>query len=356
MSHPTRFTDLVRIRYPIIQGPFGGGLSSVELTSVVSAAGGLGSFGGQPFTAADLVATCAAIRERTDRPFNLNLWAGDRDPALDTFGDDAYARLVALFRPYFEELGRPLPDRPTDLGPRFVDQVEAVFAARPAVFSFVFGIPDQDILARCRSLGIRTVGTATTVDEAVALEAAGVDAVVATGMEAGGHRVSFLRRAEESLTGLFALLPQVVDRVRVPVIAAGGIADARGIRAALALGADAAQIGTAFLATAESAATPAHKARLFTADATDTTLTRVFTGRLSRGLRNRLTEELAAHEAEFAPYPLQGRFLRYLSAESAPDAGTHAFRSHWAGQAAGLITHRRAGDLMAALVRELEGG
>lgn len=356
MWHRTRFTELLAIAYPIVQGPFGGGLSSIELSSTVSNRGGLGSFGGQPYTAAELTTICAAIRKATDKPFNLNLWVSDRDAHLEGFDEVRYSRLVTLFTPYFQELGLPLPERPTDLGPRFDDQIDAVFEARPPVFSFVYGIPAPDILQRCRTLGIRTIGAATTVEEAVSLEEAGVDAVVATGFEAGGHRVSFQRPAEDSLTGLFALVPQVVDRVRIPVIAAGGIAEARGVRAALALGADAVQIGTAFLATAESNASLEHKNRLFTAEARDTTLTRVFTGRLARGIRNRLTEELRAHQDELAPYPLQSQFMRSLKGYPASGDAPVGFQAHWAGQSAALLTHRRAGELLDTLVRHLGDG
>ena len=248
----TKFTKLLNIEYPIVQGPFGGGLSSVKLTSTVSNAGGLGSFGAQPYSASEIIEYCREIRKQTNKPFNINLWVNDRDDRLETYSDADYKKLANLFKPYFDELGLALPERPTDLGPRFIDQVEAIFEAKPAVFSFVYGIPAADILERCKLLGIKTIGTATTVDEAIALEHAGVDAIVATGMEAGGHRVSFLRSAEESLTGLMSLIPQVADNVKVPVIAAGGIADARGVKAALTLGADAVQMGTAFLATAES--------------------------------------------------------------------------------------------------------
>src|ERR1051325_7402343 len=188
MWNKTKFTRLLGIDYLIVQGPFGGGLSSVQLTSTVSNAGGLGSFGCQPFSPEKILEICREIREHTNKPFNLNLWVNDRDSRLASFGDEDYKRLTELFKPYFNELGLPLPERPTNLGAKFEEQVEAIFEARPAVFSFVCGIPDASILEKCRSLGIKTVGTATTIDEAIALESAGVDVIVATGMEAGGHR------------------------------------------------------------------------------------------------------------------------------------------------------------------------
>ncbi len=353
MWNKTKFTKLLGIDYPIVQGPFGGGLSSVKLTSTVSNAGGLGSFGSQPFSVKEIIETCREIRKFTNKPFNINLWVNDRDERLATFGDEDYNKLTALFKPYFNELGLPIPERPTILGPKFEEQLEAIYEAKPAVFSFVYGIPSSDILEKCRRLGIKTIGAATTVDEAMALENAGVDAIVATGFEAGGHRVSFLRSAEDSLTGTFSLIPQVADRVKIPIIAAGGIADARGIKAALALGADAVQMGTAFLATAQSNASQDHKDKLFTPEAKYTTLTKVYTGRLSRGIKNRLTEELKSHEDLFAPYPLQSKFMGLLKAYPATAASNPDLKSYWAGQSASLLKHRDATILIETLVKEM---
>lgn len=355
MWNQTKFTKLLGIDYPIVQGPFGGGLSSVQLTSTVSNAGGLGSFGGQPFSSKDIIETCNEIRKWTNKPFNINLWVKDRDERLATFDENDFNKLTELFKPYFDELGLPLPQKPTHPGPNFEEQVEAIYEAKPAVFSFVYGIPSSDILENCRRLGIKTIGAATTLDEAIALENAGVDAVVATGFEAGGHRVSFLRSAEESLMGTFALIPQIADKIKIPIIAAGGIADVRGIKAALALGADAVQMGTAFLATSQSNASQDHKDKLFTTDAQYTTLTKVFTGRLSRGIRNRLTEELKNHEDLFAPYPLQSEFMGFLKAYPATENSNPAFKSYWAGQSALLLKHRDAKILIESLVNGMNG-
>lgn len=191
MWNKTKFTTLLEINYPIVQGPFGGGLSSVNLTSTVSNAGGLGSFGGQPFSANEIIETCSAIKKATNKPFNINLWVNDRDTRLATFGEEDYKKLVELFKPYYNELGISLPDRPSNLGAKFEEQIEAIFEAKPAVFSFVYGIPTAEILEKCKSLYIVTIGAATTVDEAIALENAGVDAIVATGFEAGGTECHF---------------------------------------------------------------------------------------------------------------------------------------------------------------------
>lgn len=336
---------------PIIQGPFGGGLSSVDLVVAVSEAGGLGSFGVHHLDANGIADVASQIRARTTAPFALNLWVpfeGSDQPQID---DAAFAANTALLQPYFDELGVQAPSRPARFAPVYEEQIEAMLEARPAVFSFVFGIPSQTVLQRCRELGIVTLGAATTVDEALALEQAGVDMIVATGFEAGGHRVSFLRSAEASLTGTFSLIPQVVDAVRVPVIAAGGIADARGIAAALALGAHGVQIGTAFLACQESEAPPIHRTMLFSPDARYTALTRVFTGRLARGIHNRLMDELQAHVPQLPPYPIHNWFTgpmrKAAGAQEQPD-----LMSLWCGQSTPLIKHRDARALMAALVQE----
>ncbi|MGO4691078.1 NAD(P)H-dependent flavin oxidoreductase [Glaciibacter sp. 2TAF33] len=348
----TRLAGLLGLRLPIVLGPFGG-ISSVPLAAAVSNAGGLGSFGLYGYDAGRISETTTRLRAATDRPFNLNLWL-DHDEATSLRPSEAeFAEWLRPLVPYFTELGVPLPTRPDRFLPTFDEQFEAVLSARPDVASFVFGVPSADVLERCRTAGIRTVGSATTVDEAVALDAAGVDAIVATGFEAGGHRVSFLREAEESLTGLFALLPHIVDAVSVPVIAAGGIADGRGIAAALTLGADAALIGTAFLATHESVAPAVHKAAIHGGEAGHTVLTRVFSGRLARGIPNRMQRELDQVSADLAPFPVQnwltGRF-KPIAAEQ----GNGELMSMWAGQSAPRARSIPAADLISALEAETD--
>jgi nitronate monooxygenase len=265
---------------------------------------------------------------------------------------DAFDRAAAALLPLYRECGvdPPVfqPRRPTNVG----DQIDAVIDLRVPVFSFVFGVPEPAVLAECRKRGIVTVGAATAVDEAVAVEAAGVDLVVASGLEAGGHRPSFLRSAESRLTGLFALVPQVVDAVRIPVIAAGGIADGRTVAAALTLGASGVQVGTAFLACEESNATPGHRAALFGPSRHDTVLTRAFTGRLARGIRNRLAKHLESFPIDL-PFPLPGDVLAPLR-RAALSRDESEMMSLWAGQAAPLLRHHRAKDVFDALVSETD--
>jgi nitronate monooxygenase len=220
------------------------------------------------------------------------------------------------------------------------------------VASFVFGVPSPEVMKALRDRSILTMGAATTVDEARQLDAAGLDLILASGSDAGGHRPSFLRRAEDSLVGTFSLVPQVVDAVKAPVIAAGGVSDARGVVAALALGASAAQLGTAFLACHESAASEAHKRALVTRDAERTTLTRAFSGRPARGVVNAFLEEAEASGA-IAPFPAQNALTRPMRTAAAK-AGDTGRLSLWAGQGVRLARRMKAAELVRALLSEVE--
>lgn len=346
---PTEATRRLGIDHPIVQGPFGGGLSTDVLAATVSELGGLGSFGVHHLPPDQIPAVASAIRARTKKPFALNLWVSNHDPGGTELSPEGYERAAAVFEPYFRELGLSIPPLPARFGLSFDDQVEALLAVAPPVFSFVFGVPPPAVLAECRRKGIVTIGAATSIAEARALDEAGVDLIVASGLEAGGHRPTFLGRAEDSLMGTLALVPLVADRVKAPVIAAGGIVDRRGVAAARALGAGAAQLGTAFLACEESGAPAGHRELLFSARAESTTLTRALTGRLARGLSNRWTRELAAHLAELPPYPITLWFAAQLR-PAALAAGQLELVSLWSGQGAPNLRHRTAAALFHALV------
>jgi nitronate monooxygenase len=348
MWHDTDFTRRFGLRYPIVQGPFGGGLSSPALVAVVSEAGGLGSYGAQGMTPDRIRAIGRDLRAVTAAPFALNLWVSTRDARPDEVTRAAFEAALVPLRPLFEELGVAVPSFPFAADPDFEEQAAALLEVRPPVFSFVFGVPPPAVLDRCRTLGIRTLGAATTVDEARALADAGVDGIVATGLEAGGHRPSFLRSAEASLTGTLSLVPQVVDAVSVPVVAAGGIADARGVAAVLALGAHGAQIGTAFLACDESNASPTHRGVLRGQPPSSTLLTRGFTGRLGRGVRNPLAEALE-HFGARLPYPYQGHLVAALK-QAAIASGRADLAPLWSGQSAPLVRHTRAAELFSSIV------
>lgn len=334
------------LAHPIIQGPFGGGFSTPRLVAAVSNAGGMGSIGAYHLAPQDILNTAAEIRKLTNGPFGINLWVSNHDPGGAHPDTDAVKRAHDRLRPYFAELGIEPAPVPIKTVHSFEDQARAVIEARPAVFSFIFGIPSREILAECKSRGIALAGSATTLAEARALEDAGIDLIVASGFEAGGHRPSFLAPAEESLMGTMALVPQIAQATRLPVIAAGGIANASGVQAALQLGAAAAQVGTAFLACEESGAPELHKRMLFDRVAHRTVLTRAFSGRLARGIRNRIHEEL--QQAELLPYPAQGWLIGTLR-EAALAQGRADLVALWCGQSASLLRWRHAADLMAAL-------
>ncbi|WP_158866780.1 NAD(P)H-dependent flavin oxidoreductase [Leifsonia sp. AG29] len=345
-------TDLLGIEHPLLLGPFGG-LSSVPLTARVSELGGLGAFGLYGYDAARIRETVAALRASTSKPFSLNLWVPTGDEVTPQEVDLTRAR--AAVQPLFDELGLPVPAVPASFLPSFDEQVAAVLEARPAAMSFVFGVPPAAVVEAAHSAGIVVMAAATTVAEAVALERGGVDVVVASGFEGAGHRPSFLRPAQESLVGGIALVPQVVDAVSVPVVAAGGIADRRGVAAAFALGASGVQVGTAFLATDLSVATPGHREVARTAAADDTVLTRVMSGRFARGIPNPAMRTIeAAGEGAIAPFPAQnwltGAFRAEAARQDRPD-----LVSLWAGQGASLSPGSDAQEVFAELLRGVPG-
>jgi nitronate monooxygenase len=347
-----RLAATLGITYPIIQGPLGG-LSSQRLTAAVSNFGGLGSFGAHSLAPDQIKEVIRKIRSLTGKPFAMNLWVSMEDEGARTSDESAFNRSLAPLAPHLADLSVARPEYQPYVPASFEDQARVLLDAGVPVFSFIFGIPPREILDECRRKGIVTIGTATTPDEAAALDNAGVDAIVASGFEAGGHRGSFLRPAEDSLMGTVSLVPQVVDAVGVPVIAAGGIGDARGVLAALILGAEGVQMGTVFLACEESGASRLHREALRGPNAGHTGLTRGFTGRLARGIRNRLMEELNHSGTELLPYPLQRALVRNL-ATAAEAAGRADLIPLWAGQSASLSTCTDAVTFLGILIEEVD--
>ena len=229
MWYTTKATELLGIKYPILQGPFGGGLSTVELVAAVSNTGGLGGYGAYTMSPQDIYEVDKKLKAATNKPYNINLWVSDTDAVNGTVSDEQYEQAAKLFQPYFDEAGIALPPKPAPFKSRFEDQLQVILDIRPKVFSFMFGTLPADALEQCRRLGIITVGAATTLDEALALEATGVDMIIASGFEAGGHRPSFLAPAEASTTGTFVLVQLIREKIKTPVIAAGGIATGKRI-------------------------------------------------------------------------------------------------------------------------------
>lgn len=346
MTH--RLSGLLRTELPIVLGPFGG-LSSVDLTAAVSNGGGLGSYGLYGYTADRIRETDALLRAVTDRPYALNLWlptGTERDPTPREY-DHARAAVAG----FFTELDLPLPEHPTATCPASRSRSRPFWLSPHRLSASSTECRPRTSSPAPTTAGSAIIATATTVDEAIALQAGGVDAIVATGAEAAGHRVSFLEPAEQSLVGTFALVPQVADAVTVPVIAAGGIADRRGVAAAIALGADGVQVGTAFLRTRQSAANDAHRYAITHTAAHGSVLTTAMSGRLARGAPNRAIRTIEA-AGSIAPFPAQnwltGRFRTTASRRELGD-----LQSLWLGQASPLAHHEDAELLLAELARGL---
>ncbi|WP_372398530.1 nitronate monooxygenase [Azospirillum sp. HJ39] len=351
------------LRSPVIQAPMAGGGDTAALVAAVNEAGGLGFVGAAYLTDAQILERARDIRSRTALPFGINLFAPTPEPPPVPAA--MLAEALARVAPFHAELGLPEPEAPAYAGDGFGRQFAALLDSGAAFYSVTFGLPPADSVAAAKARGMRVLGTATTVAEAVALERAGVDAVVAQGSEAGGHRGSFIGDPAANLVGTMALVPLVADAVGVPVIASGGIMDGRGIAAALALGAAAVQMGTVFLTTGEAGIPEAHKAAILAAgeaaagqaavDGEQTRVTRAFSGRPARGIVNRFMDMVEDPQAPGAvlPFPLQNTLTRPLRT-AAGKAGRSEFLSLWAGQGLRMARRLPAGELVAELLRGTE--
>jgi nitronate monooxygenase len=355
-----RLLDLFGIEHPIVLAPMAGAMDW-ELAAEVSAAGGLGSLPCAMLSPAQLREQFAKVRERTQKPANINFFC-HTPPALNNARENAWRERL---KPYYQELGidpsAPVPS--SNRAPFDVEFCGVVEDLQPEVVSFHFGLPEPALLRRVKAAGCRVISSATTVKEARWLEERGVDAVIAQGVEAGGHRAMFLTENLATQAGTFALVPQIVDAVEVPVIAAGAISDARGIAAAFALGAAGVQIGSAYLHCPESKISAPHRAAIKAAGDDGTVLTNVISGRPARGVLNRLLREVGPINPIAPEFPLASGALAPLRAE-AETRGSGDFSAMWAGQAAALgrerpareLTHVLAVEAQALLRRMAEGG
>jgi nitronate monooxygenase len=344
----TELCEILRIDHPIIQAPMAGA-TTVELVAAVCEAGALGGFG-HAYTEPDVMRKDAsALRLRSQRPFAVNLFAAPTpgEPPLQQ-----QREAIAAFRPAFEHLGVPVPERiPPPYAPDRAQQIEAVSDMRPGAVTVHLGDMTPDTVSRLRSLGVRVGGSATSVREARHLEALRVDFIIAQGTEAGGHRGTFLHEPERVMTGTLALVRQVVRAVRVPVAAAGGIMDGAGVAAVLALGAQAAQVGTAFLLCPESGVSEVHRKAIASMDGDETAITRVFSGKPARGVRNLMIEKAAQAASPILPFPVQQKLVAPLRAASARE-GSPDYIAGWSGQAGSLGRRMPAKDLVRLLVEE----
>lgn len=338
-------TELLGIELPIIQAPMAG-VQGSALAIAASNAGGLGSLPCAMLSAEAMRSELQAIVAATDRPYNVNFFC-HTPPQPDAAREAAWRAALA---PYYAELQLDPAGVPAGPGraPFSAELADVLEAFRPPVVSFHFGLPSPDLLARVKRWGAKVLSSATTVEEAQWLEANGADAVIAQGLEAGGHRGMFLSDDLTGQMGTFALLPQVVAAVRVPVIAAGGVADARGVQAARALGAAGVQVGTAYLCCPEATTSALHRAALQSDRARHTALTNLFTGRPARGIVNRVMRELGPMSPVSPAFPLATAAVAPLRAR-AERLGSTDFTPLWSGQNAGGCQDIPAAQLTRAL-------
>ena len=335
------------IRYPILQAPMAGGPTTPELVAAVSNGDGLGSLASGMSSPETILQDVATVQRLTGKPFGINLFVL-KTPRPN---DELMTKVAQLLAPIRSELGLPAEAGTTKFCEEFEEQFSALLEARPALASFTFGILSAAQISALHAVGTLVCGTATTVAEALAWEAAGADLVCAQGSEAGGHRGTFLGDFESTLVGTMALVPQIVDAVRVPVIAAGGIMDGRGIAAAHLLGAAAAQMGTAFLLCPEAGTSAPWKSALRDARDDQTRVSSVYSGKPARGLVNEFMLRLASVRDEIPPYPIQNALTGSIR-RAAAQANRPEFLSLWTGQAASMCREMPAGELVASLVSE----
>jgi nitronate monooxygenase len=341
------FLKRLGIEHPILLAPMAGSGGTPELAAAVANAGGLGAWGGAYSSPEEIVAAIRRIRQLTRYPFGINLFAGGyhHDGSVDP------QPMLAIMAEAHARLGLPPPVLPQVPNNPFDEQLEAVLQERPPVFSFTFGLPSPAQVAALKKRGIAVVGTATTVPEAHQLAQAGVDAIAAQGAEAGAHRGTFAAPFDDAMIPLATLVREICAGVRLPVIASGGIMDGRDVAAAMALGAAAVQLGTAFLPCPESGAPEAYKRALLNAQRDTTVITRAFSGRPARGLANAFIAMMAGKEQSILPFRQQNDLTRPMR-NAAGRQGVADFISLWAGQGVARSRVLPAGDLVKTLIEE----
>jgi nitronate monooxygenase len=348
MKFKTKLVQRLGIEGPLILAPLGGGPGTPELAAMVSNAGALGSLGGAYLSAGELQDAIRKTRTLTSKPFAVNLFIPS--PASQPTSEQV-DQAIAVTQKYRDELALPAAVIKSSPFEDFSKQMAVILDEKPAVLSFVFGVLDKSYVKQFQSLGIMIVGTATNLEEGLKLQNAGVDAVVAQGCEAGGHRGMFTPEQADSDLKTEALTQLLVKGLRIPVIASGGIMDGKGIARALSWGAQAAQLGTAFLLCPEAGTSQAYRQALRKTSGDPTKLTRVFSGRLARGIENRFMQEMESQQSALLPWPVQNAFTRDLRSKSAQNQSAD-FLSLWAGQGVAMIREMSAADLVKQLFAE----
>jgi len=348
MKLTSRLTKMLNIQSPIIQAGMAGS-TTPELVAAVSNAGGLGSVGAGYFSADRLEQEIAAVQALTDAPYAVNVFV----PSEKTYIPEKVEHMNAWLKPYRRAFH--LEEPVVNLGEQqqFEDAIRIIIEKDVPIVSFTFGVPDAKLVERLKAHQIKLIGTATSVEEAIANERAGMDIVIAQGSEAGGHRGAFIETANQytPLIGTMSLVPQIVDAVSIPVVAAGGIMDSRGLVASMALGAEAIQMGTAFLTTVESGASQLYKDAIIQSKETDSVVTNVFTGKPARGINNTFIEKLNQYDGEIPDYPIQNQLTTTLR-KAAAQAGDPQWTHLWSGQSPRLAQHVTAQKLIEGIIQQ----
>lgn len=349
MGLQTKLVQRLNITHPIFQAPMAGGITTTALVAAVSNEGGLGQIGAGYLSADALRFQIQEVKQQTKKPFGVNVFIPEKMTTPKQEIEHAYQRL----QPFLEKLGvtQKCPLISLDVEQAFYEQIEVILQEKVPVCSFTFGIPSETVIQQLKENQTFLIGTATTVEEALKVERSGVDAVVLQGSEAGGHRGTFSK--EEGMIGLMSLIPQATDVLRIPVIAAGGIMDHRGIKAARVLGAEAVQMGTAFLTTEESGAHALHKQAVLQAKEENIVLTKAFSGKKARGVENEFIQKMAPYENHLPPYPIQNTLTKGLRKEAAKKQNKE-FMSLWCGQSPRLSKRKTVQTLMKELTEPLQ--
>jgi nitronate monooxygenase len=350
MRKYNQFVQKLGLKHPIIQAGMAGGVTTPELVAAVSNSGALGTLGAGYMTIEQMNAHLIEIKKLTSNHFGVNLFV----PEYPNVNDEELNRMNALLKPFNKELGiASTSNNKFHDNQLFEQQIELILDHKVSVCSFTFGVPSEEIIQRLKRAGTIVIGTATTVEEALINEKSGMDAIVVQGSEAGGHRGAFNYSGETPMIGTMSLIPQVVDQVNIPVIAAGGIADGRGVLAALVLGAQAVQIGTAFVTCDESGAHPLHKKAILNSKGNETVLTSVFSGKPARGIKNEFIEKMEKHKDFIPNYPIQNALTSPIRKEAAKQ-GRSEWMSLWAGQSSQLGRKKTVNELITRIFSEID--
>jgi nitronate monooxygenase len=346
-------TRLLQVDYPIIQAPMAGGITTSELVGAVSNAGGLGMIGAGYMKPEQIRELIRKVKQLTTKTFGINLFVPNEFDA----NEEKIHQAQALLRPFCQSLSiqETEPNIPTikQSFKNFQEQLDVIIEEQVPVLSFTFGIPSEEAIKKLKEQGILLIGTATTVEEAILNEKCGMDLVTVQGSEAGGHRGTFNGNEDGSLVGLISLIPQVVDQVKIPVIAAGGIMDGRGLSASFCLGAEAVQMGTAFLTCHESGTNPTYKDALLKATEEQTVLTRAFSGKWARGIKNEFINRMKESEKQLPSFPIQNSLTRQMRS-AASIQNNPEFMSLWSGQSPRLAKKQTVRELMINIISEVE--